>query len=437
MRKKLIALFSAITLLIAIMPHAMANPNFVGAYRATLIGGPASENYAQLVVSSCTDSTINIQFKFVKNNNETYSYECFEGTMTDSTHATVPFIATKVSTGTQLRGTMQLTLLASGAVTVYATAAGIDPLIDVKHMNRTNDVITDTQPPVINNQPSVPDTSLKVKLNGELVSFKNNMGPMLLNDHTYVPLRSVFDSMGINVFWDQYQKNSILNAQLITCTKNDTILQFARTFNETGYNVWTLSKWVNEDTSSANKTDVNINDLQPIIIESTSYVPLRVISEAFGADVSWDAEARTAVINCDTSNAYKYDSSIISGMESFSMDTAKTAVTEDFTSIVPDQTPYFSKESKFYLFNAIDQYGGVVLKTTYGTNTIYLDVVSTYVQETPAAETASPAPSEEPVSSEEPKATDDIKPEDTTSETAPIEQSDDAPDAVQADDSAE
>ena len=230
-----------------------------------------------------------------------------------------------------------------------------------------------SQPPAFTDTTPSAGSGVSVVLNNETVSFPNNISPVIIDDHTYVPLRSVFDSMGINVYWDEYQRTSILKAQSITCTKNSTIVQFSRTFNDTGYNVWTLKKWESSDTSSSNSTDISITDLQPVIIDSSSYVPLRVVSEAFGAAVTWDADTKTVYINCDTSNAYKYDAETIKNIENYSFDTAKSYITADFTSIIPDQTPYYACDTKFYLFGARDQWNDVTLRISYGG---YIDVTA-------------------------------------------------------------
>lgn len=43
--------------------------------------------------------------------------------------------------------------------------------------------------------------------------------------------------------------------------------------------------------------DVAGNDVEPFIVEGTTYVPIRAISEAFGKNVEWDALNRKVIIN--------------------------------------------------------------------------------------------------------------------------------------------
>jgi hypothetical protein len=46
-------------------------------------------------------------------------------------------------------------------------------------------------------------------------------------------------------------------------------------------------------------TDVKGNELETFIYEGTTYIPLRAVSEALGAEVSWNSEYKTAYINTE------------------------------------------------------------------------------------------------------------------------------------------
>ncbi len=374
MLKKTAAIAAAIIVTASVVPSVYANTfvneAFAGSY---LSAGATDDNFASLDILTCTDTSVSVRFRFVKNNNEQLIYECYEGTMNDNV-GTVRFTVSYQDGSYVSGGTMSITL-DSWCVRLSCDSDQGQHLFDgIMYPQFTLDPYTaPSQPPAFTDTTPSAGSGVSVVLNNETVSFPNNISPVIIDDHTYVPLRSVFDSMGINVYWDEYQRTSILKAQSITCTKNSTIVQFSRTFNDTGYNVWTLKKWESSDTSSSNSTDISITDLQPVIIDSSSYVPLRVVSEAFGAAVTWDADTKTVYINCDTSNAYKYDAETIKNIENYSFDTAKSYITADFTSIIPDQTPYYACDTKFYLFGARDQWNDVTLRISYGG---YIDVTA-------------------------------------------------------------
>lgn len=374
MFKKTAAIAAAVTAAVSVMQpvHAntFVNEAFAGSY---LSAGATSDNFASLDILSCTDSSVSVSFRFVKNNNEQLIYTCYDGVMNDNI-GTVRFTVSYQDGSYVSDGTMSITL-DSWCVKLSCDSDQGQHLFDgiMYPQFELDPYSAPSQPPTFTNTTPSPGSGVSVVLNNETVSFPNGISPVILDDHTYVPLRSVFDSMGINVYWDEYQKTSILKAQSITCTKNSTIVQFARTFNETGYNVWSLKKWDGADTSSSSYSDISITELQPVIIESSSYVPLRVVSEAFGADVTWDGDTKTVYINCDTSNAYKYDAETIKNIENYSFDTARSYITADFTSVIPDQTPYYACDTKFYLFGARDQWNEVTLRISYGG---YIDVTA-------------------------------------------------------------
>lgn len=378
MKKKIAALFMASAMLITIIPVSYAdtfnNSAFVGTY---LSAGATDSNYGMLNITACDSESITVDFKFVKNGNEQLIYSCSPGTM-DDTQGEVRFTVSYADGRFVSNGTMELTL-DTWCVKVTCDSDQGQHLFDGTMKPQfplapyENGSTSEVTPP--SDGDDTPDytmsSDVSVVLNSEKVTFAEGINPIIINDFTYVPLRSVFDSMGINVYWDQFEKNAILDAQTITCTKNDTIVQFARTFNDTGHNVWTLTKWVGENTDSTNFSRINITDLQPVIIDGSSYIPLRVVSEAFGADVGWIDETRTVDITCDTANEYKYDRELIGKIEDYSQDIADGYITSDFVNVTGDTTPYFSPQAKFYKYSAIDSWGKVTLNVIYGG---YIDV---------------------------------------------------------------
>ena len=365
MKKRIFSLISSLAIIFALIPTVFAdtyiNSAFIGKY---LTAGATTSNYGELNILTCDSNSITVDFKFVKNNNQQLIYTCYEGTMSDD-KGEVPFTVSYSDGRFVANGIMRITLtdwcvkISCDSDRQHLFDGTMKPQFTLNPYG-TPSGGTQTAPP------SSMSSDVSVVLNGEKMTFKNGVAPIIINDSTYVPLRSVFDKMGINVYWDQYQKSDILNAQSITCTKNDTIVQFMRTFNESGSNVWTLTKWIGENTDSSNYTRINITDLQPTIIGESSYIPLRVVSESFGADVGWLNEERTVEINCDITNNYKYDSKLIGQIEDFSQENASSFITDDFSFVNAYPTPYFSPQAKFYKYSALDRWGEVTLHIFYG-----------------------------------------------------------------------
>lgn len=398
MKKKLISFAAVLALVMTFIPSALAvnYADYVGSYYTMNSDG---EGFAALDIHTCDPSSITLDFYRIKNGVVSNTY-IFNPGYVQGDVAAIPFTAT-TATGATFTGAMTLKFEASGAVKI--------DIISSQNVNIYNGTlpkknqsmipgavstpaqttataapaapITQTQEIKIPNQPEV-----NVVLNENKVSFAKGAGPFIYNDRTYVPLRSVFFEMGINVYWDDYQASDILRGQQITCTKNGTIIQLSRTCNDFGANKWTLRKWIDSNTSDTSNEAIDIIDQQPLIIDGTSYLPLRVISEALGAHVNWIGSSRTVDIRCDTSNTCWYDKTIISAMEGFTLAEAQTYITDDYSNVVADPTPYFVPESKFYLFSATDMYGAVKLRIYYGG---YIDVFP----DTGAAYTP-PAPAE-------------------------------------------
>ena len=365
MKKRFFAIISSIALFITLLPSVYAdtynNEAFTGRY---LSAGATASNYGELNILTCDSDSVTVNFKFVKNDNQQLIYTCYDGTMSDD-KGEVPFTVSYADGRFVANGVMDITLTDWGVE--ISCDSDRQHLFDGKMKPQfTLNPYGTPSGTAPNTPPASMSSDVSVILNGEKMVFPEGIAPVIINDSTYVPLRSVFDKMGINVFWDQYQKSDILDAQSITCTKNDTIVQFMRTFNATGSNVWTLTKWVGESTDSPNYTRINITDLQPTIIGNRSYIPLRVVSEAFGADVGWAHESRTVTIDCDTTNAYKYDATLIGNIEDFSQDMATTYITDDYRSVKAYPTPYFSPQAKFYKYSAVDTWNEVELRIFYG-----------------------------------------------------------------------
>lgn len=382
MKKKLIAIATAASCCILSAVTALAaNSDYVGSYFAYDISG---NGYTTMNITSCTDSEIVVEFEREKDNVKKFEYTFEKGTM-DGTDGTIAFSA---STGTaHIPGTMTLSLLSDGRIKVLCVSDQGETFFEgtLTKSHTVDEEHVDVAPS---------GADVKININGTEMVFSDDIKPYIINDFTYVPLRSVFNTMGINVYWDQYQKNDIFLEQLISCTKNDTIVQFARTLNNSGANTWTLRKWVGKNTDSADFENLDIILLQPVLIGESSYIPLRVVSEAFGAQVDWVNDTRTVVINCDTSNEYKYEKPTIDGNEDFTQLMAHSYITPDYTAIVPNPTPYFAPYGKYYIFTARDQWNDVVLKVSYGG---YIDVVTQekYLEEiaAPILE-ATPTPTE-------------------------------------------
>lgn len=126
--------------------------------------------------------------------------------------------------------------------------------------------------------PAFADAPITLEINGSIV--KPSAAPVIENGTTLVPIRIISQNLGCTVDWDGA-------TQGITITKDSKVikLQIGKT---------------NATVNGANQT----LSVAPKIIDSTTMVPIRFISQSLDAYVNWDAESRTVQVS-DTNNFTK------------------------------------------------------------------------------------------------------------------------------------
>lgn len=115
--------------------------------------------------------------------------------------------------------------------------------------------------------------------NAQTQSYHNDA--LIQNGVTLVPLRGVFETLGATVSWNQ--KDKTITAKNITKT------------------VWLK---IGSKTAKINGIASAIS-VAPIVKSGTTYVPLRFISEALGATVSWNQALQEVSIYAKSSSQVK------------------------------------------------------------------------------------------------------------------------------------
>ncbi|MCH5210790.1 MAG: copper amine oxidase N-terminal domain-containing protein [Oscillospiraceae bacterium] len=114
------------------------------------------------------------------------------------------------------------------------------------------------------------DEPIKVELNGDIMSFDNN--PIMLDGRILVPMRAIFEALGATVTWYKDSQEVI--------AKNDKL---------------TVQLKMGRNIMYVNGKTIEI-DVSPGIFGDTTYVPVRVVAEAFDAEVTWNGETKTVII---------------------------------------------------------------------------------------------------------------------------------------------
>lgn len=113
--------------------------------------------------------------------------------------------------------------------------------------------------------------NIKIVINDKEIEL--NTEPIIINQRTLVPIRSIFEALDIEVNWDG--KNRI-----VTGTKENTIMKIK----------------IDSDIAYINDKEIKLDSVAIINKDNRTLVPVRFVAEAIGAEVNWISETRTVDI---------------------------------------------------------------------------------------------------------------------------------------------
>lgn len=121
------------------------------------------------------------------------------------------------------------------------------------------------------------ENEINVIVDGKIIDFENQK-PIIENERVLVPFRAVLNEMGAEVDWDSQTKT-------VTCKKGDITVKLA----------------VGSDEIEVNDKTIKL-DVPAKIIDGTTMVPLRAVSESFNASVNFDTgqDSESKNVNIDT-----------------------------------------------------------------------------------------------------------------------------------------
>lgn len=128
--------------------------------------------------------------------------------------------------------------------------------------------------------------NITVKINEQAVSLDTN--PLIFNDRFFVPIRNVCEELGADVYWDGTRELVyIVKNDIKLCLKiNSSRLIKVRCKN--------AEEFINMSTDNIVEMDVC-----PIIANDRTFLPIRAVCEALGADVEWSSADSTVNILCN------------------------------------------------------------------------------------------------------------------------------------------
>lgn len=113
-------------------------------------------------------------------------------------------------------------------------------------------------------------TAIRVHVNGHIIQF--DTAPVLQNDTTLVGFRGILEALGATVLWEE-------ETQTVTAVKEDT----------------TVVLTIGSDTAYVNDTAYSLL-AAPVILEDSTMVPIRFISERLGMKVTWNEETKLITV---------------------------------------------------------------------------------------------------------------------------------------------
>jgi hypothetical protein len=116
------------------------------------------------------------------------------------------------------------------------------------------------------------DKDIKSFVNGESVNFGSVL-PVIKNNWTLVPFRAISDSLKAEVTWDPTE-------QSMTVTKNGVVVKLV----------------IGSTTALVDGKEITL-DAPAEIINGRTLIPVRFIATAFNADVQWEPESQSVVVN--------------------------------------------------------------------------------------------------------------------------------------------
>ena len=166
--------------------------------------------------------------------------------------------------------------------------------------------------------PAQAEQPITVYVNGEKLEF--DVEPVLINDRTMVPMRKIFEALGAVVSWngDTETASGVRNGLRVSVSIDSPVAK------------------VGGETKTL--------DQPPALIDGRTLVPLRFISESFGANVEWIDETQTVNITLENAaETYYMSAKTFEELGSWSVNSdclfGSTGSKDDETGTVPGADP--------------------------------------------------------------------------------------------------
>ncbi|MBQ7573116.1 MAG: copper amine oxidase N-terminal domain-containing protein [Clostridia bacterium] len=135
---------------------------------------------------------------------------------------------------------------------------------------------------------TVKSDTIKIVVNGQQLTPEQE--PIIVNNRVMVPIRAISESLGADVSWEDVRKIG----RVVGITKGSRYIGFC--VDDTGYKIEYSPNYMmirNGDSEG----EFTALDAPVMIYNDYTLVPVRAVSEAFDANVSWDGDTKTVNIS--------------------------------------------------------------------------------------------------------------------------------------------
>ena len=159
------------------------------------------------------------------------------------------------------------------------------------------------------------NNEVSIVYNNELKSFSdvngNSVSPITYNNTTYLPIRSISAMFNIPVQWDGENNKVLLGKGDIVSTTTKTIESFTKGQNKEIDLLLNKGLKIEYNEKIQTFTDANGVVVYPLSYNGTTYLPVRAISNMYGATVDWNEVDKRITLALDENRVAKITDVII------------------------------------------------------------------------------------------------------------------------------
>ncbi len=124
-------------------------------------------------------------------------------------------------------------------------------------------------------EPEKPEVQVQVHIDGVPLFFED-VGPIIENSRTLVPVRAVCEALGLTVGWSKGE---------VTVSDGETLVSMR---------VGSAEMFINGESATL--------EAAPKIVENRTLLPIRAVLEAFGHSLDWDSQQKIVLVTSKTAN---------------------------------------------------------------------------------------------------------------------------------------